>query len=388
MEFTQKNKVIHVITKSNWGGAQRYVYDLATSLPSDLYDQEVIVGGNGPLMTKLREAGVSVMSLSELGRDVNLAKDWASFKALFLEFRRKKPDVIHLNSSKIGALGSLAGRLAGVRRIIFTAHGWAFNEDRPFYIKYLLKAVYWTTLLLAHETIAVSENMRSQTRHWPWVQDKITVVHNGIAKNAGFSKANARTELMRLSPALRTRVESAPKTIPWVGTVAELHHVKGYSYAIEALASMRGAAIYVVIGEGEERATLEAAIADNGLEDTVFLLGHVDRAAEYISAFDIFLLPSISEALSYSILEAGLTGLPVVATTVGGIPEVVEDMRSGVLVQPKNSRELAHALSFMIEHPTDRKKYSAALKERVVSLFSLDRMARETAEVYARTEEV
>jgi glycosyltransferase involved in cell wall biosynthesis len=381
-------KIIHVITKSNWGGAQRYVYDIATRLPREKYESEVILGGTGPLFHKLQDAGVKVTSIPELERDMNAKKDWKTFVTLFKYFRKAKPDVIHLNSSKIGGIGALAGRLARVKRIVFTAHGWAFNENRSFASKIAIKWAYWTTLFLAHETIMVSNNMKRGAEGWPFIKEKISVVHNGVVREAGFSKLNARTELMRRSPALKAAVESNRKSLLWIGTIAELHHIKGYEYALKAISSLADKAIYVIIGEGEQRAHIEKLIAELNLEKNVFLLGHIDKAADYISAFDVFMLSSLSEALAYVILEAGQASVPVVATAVGGIPEIIDDMRSGLLVQPKNSRELGHALSFMIEHPSERKRYGTALKEKVTKEFSLEKMVKETEGVYNRATSV
>src|SRR6185437_7035984 len=105
------------------------------------------------------------------------------------------------------------------------------------------------------------------------------------------------------------------------------------------------------IGDGEEKESLGSLIKEQGLEKNLFLAGYLEHASEYLKAFSAFVLPSIKEGLPYTILEAGQAGLPVIATPVGGIPEIVEDMRSGILVQAKNQRELAHAISFMIEHP-------------------------------------
>jgi glycosyltransferase involved in cell wall biosynthesis len=132
--------------------------------------------------------------------------------------------------------------------------------------------------------------------------------------------------------------------------------------------------IYTVFGEGEERPHLEALIKEYDLEGHVFLLGHTNGAAEYVQAFDVFMLASLSEGLAYVLLEAGLGHTPVIATGVGGIPEVVEDMRSGILVQPRKWQELANALSFMMDHPIERKKYGNALKERISQKFSMEKM--------------
>jgi glycosyltransferase involved in cell wall biosynthesis len=102
-----------------------------------------------------------------------------------------------------------------------------------------------------------------------------------------------------------------------------------------------------------------------------------------MKAFNIFVLPSIKEGLPYVLLEAGAASLPVVATTVGGIPELIEDMKSGILVQPKNARELAHGISFMIEHPEDRRAYGSALREKVLKDYSMEKMIEAVEKVYA-----
>src|SRR5690242_919646 len=125
-------KVLILITKSNWGGAQRYVYDLATNLPKDKYEVEVMAGGNGALIDKLKAAGVSADGSLTIKRDPNIKEDFSVLFKIRKIIKVKKPDIIHINSSKMGFIGALAGRITGVKKIIFTAHGWAFNEDRNF----------------------------------------------------------------------------------------------------------------------------------------------------------------------------------------------------------------------------------------------------------------
>ncbi len=242
---------------------------------------------------------------------------------------------------------------------------------------------------MSHQTIIVSEAARQQVRNWPWIQGKLVVIHNGIARETGFSRANARLELMRMKPELKKALEgSSESNTILIGTIAELHRIKGHEYAIRAVAdcvrsfNTHKKIVYAIVSEGEERPRLEALIKELGMEKHILLLGHIDAAAHYVNAFDIFLLASLSEGLGYVLLEAGAAAVPVVSTTVGGIPEIVDDMKSGVLVQPKNSRELAHAISFLIEHPDERRAYGSALREKVLKDFSLEKMVKETEGVY------
>ena len=138
----------------------------------------------------------------------------------------------------------------------------------------------------------------------------------------------------------------------------------------------------VAIGEGEERVLLERQIQSLELKDKVFLAGAVPEAARYLKAFDIFILPSRKEGLPYTILEAGLAGLPVVASAVGGIPEIITSMESGILIRARDPREIARALKFLINEPKIKRALGAALRRKVKSEFSTARMVKQTLAVY------
>ncbi len=378
-------KVLILITKSNWGGAQRYVYDLAVNLPKDAYEVEVMAGGNGILIEKLVAAGIKADGSLAIGRDVNIWQDMKAFFSLWSMLWEKKPDVLHINSSKIGLLGALAGRCAGIKKIIFTAHGWAFNEDRDVFSKALIKFLHWVTIILSHTTISVSEALLLQMKNWPFISNKVHVVHNGIRTEAIFSKANARSELIK---------EKLPKDSLLIGSVGELHHIKGYSHALRGLQGFitnlktthpNKKVIYAIIGEGEYRENLEKDIASLNLKDSVVLLGRVPAAFHYFKAFDIFLMPSISEGLPYVLLEAGLASLPVIATAVGGIPEIIDDMDSGILIQSAKPKEIQHALEFYMSHKKTQKAYGLALQKKIIERFSLENMVNETSKLYSST---
>ena len=150
-------KIIYVITKSNWGGAQRYVFDLATHLPKSEFEILVVTGNMGTLTKKLEENEIRVTSVNSLKRDVSFFDEMISFFKILKIFIKEKPDIIHLNSSKAGGIGALAGRIAGIKKIIFTAHGWPFKEDRNVIAKSLIYALSWLTVFLSHQTIVVSK---------------------------------------------------------------------------------------------------------------------------------------------------------------------------------------------------------------------------------------
>ncbi len=373
-------KILYIITKSNWGGAQRHVYDLAMSMKNE-NSVVVALGGNGVLRQKLEDAGIKTYAINKLGRDISAAKDAGSFREIFSVVRREKPDVIHLHSPKAAGLGALAGRILRVPKIVYTVHGWAFNEDRAFYSRGIIIAASWITMLLAHKVVLLSESECKQAARFPGVKGKLIVVPLGIKVPIFMSVEGAKQTLAKhIGMDLG---EFKKKTV--VGTIAELHTNKGLIYFIDALKSACTAhpeVISVIIGDGDLLTSLHMRIKSAGLEGKVFLAGYMSEAFQYLKAFNIFVLPSVKEGLPYVVLEAGCASLPVITTTVGGIPEIIEDMKSGVLVQPKNPIELAHAISYVVEHPLLARQYGAALREVVIAKFGVEKMMGKVKEIY------
>lgn len=372
-------KILYIITKSNWGGAQRYVYDLASQLPPE-FAPAVVLGGDGALRKALNENSIRVIALAHLGRDVRLWSDIKTFVELIRIFRHERPDIVHLNSSKMALLGAPAARIARVPFVVFTAHGWPFNEERPRWQQAILRVIASIALLFPHTVIAVSHAVRNDIRHFPCIARKTVVIHNGIEPIAFKSRAESRAALMGREP----RLSRVPGGAPWIGINAELHKSKGITYAIRAagLLSKTQPFVLCIVGDGQERASLAKQITDAGLEDSVFLLGRIDAAATYLNAFDIFLLPSVTEALGYVLLEAGAAELPVIASRVGGIPEIIEDHKTGLLVPPRDPAAIARAIEFFLTHPDTARAYGNNLRGYVQKNFSIERMLAQTLALY------
>lgn len=366
-------KILIAITKSNFGGAQRYVYDVATSLSKN-HDVTVLLGGQGLLAEKLAAAGVRTISIPELGRDVRMTKDISVFFKVLRTIREEKPDALILNSSKMGGMGSLAGRIAGVKKIIFVAHGFAWNEDRGALSKFSIRALYTLIFLFSTRIIAVSDAIYEQGATLTFGKKKMSVIRHGVEKISFLPREEAR-KMLRIAP---------DDFI--VGTIAELHPIKGLSYAIEAIPLLSIPDLrYVILGEGELRADLERQIKEKNLVDKMILKGFVKDASRYLKAFDIFLLPSLSEALGYVLLEAGLAEIPVIATSVGGVPEIIEDGKTGMLIRPRNSKEIANALKILYEDKEKAETYAKDLHGSVVKDFSLERMLADTEKVLLKS---
>lgn len=365
-------KIIYGITKSNFGGAQRYVYDLSIGTKKAGHDVSVICGGEGSLVERLKNKNIRVISLPHLHRDISLVNEFRSFHFIFRTLFAEKPDVFHTNSSKIGGIGALAARFAGVRKIIFTTHGWAFNEPRPWWQKIPIKFLAWLTILLSHKTICVSEKTRRDVSGWPFIKNKLKVIRNGVGKFEILPRNEARRAL------------GIHEDILVVGTLSELHSVKGLDVLLEAWSkfSRKNDGTLIMIGDGEIRKNLEDYAEHLGIGNRLIFKGYLENAKQYLAAFDIFCLPSRSEALPYALLEAGLAARPVIATKVGGIPEIIENGLSGALVEPNDSETLFSTLILFSGDPELRKRLGSALKETIEKKFSLEKMARETLKTY------
>lgn len=373
-------KILYVITKSNWGRAQRYVYDLAVSLSKQGHEVSVVLGGNGLLSHKLKEAGVNVFNIGSMKRDIKLSDEIKTSFSLFSIIRKVKPEVVHVNSSKAGGIGALIARILFVKRVIFTAHAWAFNEKRSHLQQFFIGFLHWLTIILNHKTIAVSHSVKNQVTWMPFVKNRITVIHPATPAIDFYSKNVAREKILEV-----VKFEHTKKT-KWIGTIAELHPVKNLFSAIESIDILFKSnpeidAKYVIIGEGELHENLQKFISEKGLETKVFLTGFMDNASLYLKAFDVFMLPSFSEAFGYVIIEAGMAEVPVIASNVGGIPETVIP-ECGILIAPRDKKVFALALKMVLSQEYDVRLQTDNFKKRIKENFSLEGMVEKTVGVY------
>ena len=395
----QKKKILYIITKSNWGGAQRYVYDLATHISKEDFEKKVIVGGRGDLTSELSKLHIQTISLKSLTRDVHILKDILVFFELIILFNQEQPDIIHLNSSKIGALGGLAGRINnifrffspsknGYAKIIFTAHGWAHTEThRPLWQRYFIAFFHWLTITLSHKTIAVSSGSKDEVRHFPFVYNKIEIIHNGITPPLFLDKQHARQAISIIA-----KDPQLLNSTIWIGTIAELHKNKGLSYLIKSFAALHQSTTnqslrntrLIIIGDGEEKETLEKLARSLYINQYVYILTKEHSANTLLKSFDIFVLPSIKEGLPYALLEAGSAGLPTIASKVGGIPEVIHHDKNGFLTEPGSAQSLTVAMKKLLLNPGVMEELGNTLKFKIEKDFSLKQMVQKTTLLYSK----
>lgn len=374
------HKICYLVTLGTWGGAQRYVYDLGLHFSQEKFKISLITGTPGLLVEKFKSENIETIIIPELGRSIKPINDISAFFKIITILKNNRPEILHVNSSKGGGIGALAGRIVGIKNIIFTAHGWAFNEDRPAVEKIIITFLHWLTVMLSHKTIAVSEAVATRVKNLPFAKNKIIIIKNSIPQTNVLERNTSRSLLEKYIG------KNFDKNTIIVGTISELNKNKDISSSIKAISLLKKEGlnvVFVVFGEGSERANLEKLIEELCLKDTVFLLGFNEKASSLLTGFDVFTLTSITESLGYVLLEAGLAKIPVVATSVGGIPEIIENNVTGLLVKPQSQYKIAHAIKTILENKKLANGFASNLNNKVLTEFSPSQMFTKTKEVYS-----
>jgi glycosyltransferase involved in cell wall biosynthesis len=356
-------RILIVITLAEVGGAQTCVAQLLPELAQQ-HDVTVAAHGPGPLRQAAVEAGASLVELRNVRRRIGI-RDALGLVELIRLTRRVRPDIVHAHSSKAGVLGRLAAALCRVPAVVFTAHGWAFKAETGFRSRLYLYADRLTARVTSR-VICVSETERREGLAAGTCDARRTIViRNGVDSEAFAVRSHARTA--------RPRIVS----------VGRLKAPKDLATLLRALALIREDPFEAVIaGDGPERAMLEALIKDLGLRDAVELVGELDDIPSLLAESDCFVLSSTSEGMPISILEAMAAGLPVVASDVGGVHELVTEGKTGYLVPPGDATALGAALQQVLRDPDLRAELGARARSTVESEFTVSRVQREHATLY------
>lgn len=378
-----KLKVLYIITKSETGGAQKYVQDLANNLNQNSFEAKILYGGCDLrwLSNKVRPWAFFI-------------NDWLAIWELVKTYQKEQPNIIHLNSSKAGVLGSVAAKIYSLTlrlttydlrpKVIFTAHGWVFNPTNslPAPIRWSYIIFHKISALFQNQIICVSEydlKLANQCRIAP--PQKLTAIHNGIDPNIKFlDKETARKELIKkLGP--RATNYALHAEWPWIGSVGRLVKEKNYETFIQA-ANLVPNAYFFIIGAGPEYESYKLLVKGYKLENRFFFIEPTGNDAQYLKALDVFVMSSIKEGLPYILLEAMLAELPIVVTETGGMPEMIKNNESGFLVAQKSPQLLAQAINGLIANPGIAKNLKQLAQKSAKEKFSLPAMIRKTESVY------
>ena len=381
-------KVLFIITQSEFGGAQRAFFNIATDLNKEKYEIIVAAGPEGDdeqgLLSALEKKKINIRHLKYLRRAINPLFDLRGLLEIRKLIKKERPETLFLGSTKAGFLGSLAGRLTKVPNIIYRIGGWTFNDPWPDWKKKIYIKIEKLTAKFKDVIINNTESdYRQGIELGIRAKKKNLTIYNGIdIKGLKFLiKEKAREELItKLSKFFTFNKPVSDWQI--VGTIANLYPAKGLEYLIKTaniLTKKHSRLIFLIIGEGQERKNLIRLIKKYRLENKFFLVGFVPDACKYLKAFDVFVLSSVKEGFPWTILEAMAAEVPVVATKVGVIPEILKDPSTGsgqvgILVEPKNPKQLAEAIESLIKSSELKEKLIQQAREIVEKKFTLEKM--------------
>jgi glycosyltransferase involved in cell wall biosynthesis len=369
MASPEKSRVrIAYFSDAPWfGGAERYLLLLAGGLNREEFHPELVLNRNSRLdafAASMAGAGVPVHEVSLV-----MPRSPAGISRFVSVLRRFGPSILHCNlPGPWGAQYSLVAplaRLAGVRHVVTTEH---LPMVPPFAKGALLRGFgsRWV-----ERVITVSEdNVRYLVEYHGVPREKIRVVRIGIPEPVRGESAGIRNAL------------GIPKEDFLCIMVGSLEERKGHARAFDALAALPAGVKLLVVGEGREERSLRAKAASLGLERRVHFLGYRGDVAALLAECDALVLPSTLEATPYVLIEAMASGLPVVASGVYGIPEVVRDGETGILVDPGSSGDVARGISALATDRERRARMGRAARMRYEEMFRVDRCVEETQAVY------
>ncbi|MBW4592657.1 MAG: glycosyltransferase family 4 protein [Brasilonema angustatum HA4187-MV1] len=362
MNSKKKRVILYLITKSSLGGAQGNVYDLIENFRAD-YEVHLGVGSTGPLTENVSKLGVIVHFISNMTREIDLFKDLLAIKGCISLIHKIKPDIIHTHSSKAGFVGRVAGRIYKIPTV-FTAHGWGFSPGTP---KQRGNIALIAEKLLAPMTaklICVSENDRHLALNLGvGNHDSLEIVRYGISN--------------QLVP-----IANPSQQPPRMLMVARFNEQKDQATLLQAISYLPTSVHLDLVGSGPSLESCKALAQSLGIGDRISFLGDRTDVPDLLAQSQIFILSTHYEGLPISILEAMRAGLPVVATSVNGIPEEVEHGKTGLLVPRKDVQALVNALQTFIESPDLRQQMGEAGRQKFKQEFTVERMINETKAVY------
>ncbi len=369
--------VAQVVTRFQ-AGAGGVALRGAAALDPQRYAVTIVAGSGDRLLGEARDLGLEVVLLPELVAPLRPRQDWAALRALTGLMAGRRFDVVHTHSAKAGALGRLAAVRVGTPRIVHTLHGFPFHDCQPA----VQRAVYVaaerrlgrvTDVFLAVGTGVAVEAVRRGIARPEQVRTIAPAISPGVVPVDPSSRREARRALQ------------LPEDVPVVGSVGRLDFQKAPEHLVRALAAMTRSDVVVVwVGDGPHRDRTEREIARLGLQDRFRLLGERSDVARLLPAFDVFAMASRYEGLPCAVVEAQACGLPVVATAVNAVPDVVSPGRTGLLVPPGRPLLLAAAVQHLLDRPDVAGRLARAGQEQLGSRFDADELGAVLRECYGQ----
>lgn len=364
-----KTRVLHLITGSFIAGAENVILTVAEGMKGSQFESEICtLTPTGDLHKKANQIAIKSYAL---GYKNILSLPKIIIKLMLLLYKNKY-DIINTHLPQASVIGIIISRLRGIPYIIETRH---YSD---YMYKYSNRINQWLdkkTVNMADHVIVVSHAGKVVLMNREGVkEEKISVIYNGI--NISKFSSNHRIQI-------RKQLGIDNKMV--LTFTASYHPRKGHKYLLESVGMLKKKypdVIILLIGDGILKANLEALTKQLHLEDNVRFLGYRTDIPELLNATDIYVHSSVEEGFGIAIIEAMAAGLPVIATNVGGIPEIITHNKNGILVPPEDPQALSSAMSDLIDHPDKRKTLAESGRRHVGANFTDETMVNKYREVY------
>ncbi len=322
-----KIRITYIIPTLDYGGAERFFVDLIKNIDREKFEPSLILyKRGGDWLKELEDLGIEIIILHK-----NSLIDCKNFFSLIKSLKKIKPDIVH---TQLGGdvYGILAAKLAGVSKVLSTEVNTNLHESKTYNL------VKRFSLLFSDKVVAVSRAVLSDARkRYALGQKKLELIYNGI-----------RLERFKIK---ENHFNSRPKRFFVFGTIGRLNEQKGHKILIEAFSKLKNKKTKLLIaGTGELEKDLLKQIEDLGLEKRVKLVGQVD-SPKFLNSLDIFVLPSLWEGMGIVLVEAALSGLPIIASSVGGVKEVLSD-KEAFLVEAGRVDILSQEMDNLVDNFT------------------------------------
>lgn len=374
----QGASVLHVITRLDRGGSADVVLDLAARLSDRGMRVGLAYGATADPVTDIdgfcRERNIAQFPAPSLVRNVSPLRDLSALMRLRRIIHRFRPGIVHTHTSKAGILGRFAARSAGVRAIVHTPHGHIFyGYFGPASTGMFIRLERLAARITGRITLLTEESLRDHLAAGIGTPELFRVIHSGV--DIARYASGDRGALGRI-----TGWGDAP-VIGWAGRLTAVKDCRTFIEAAAIIRERRPECRFFIAGDGEERAELTAQVRQLGLDGALMFGGNRADIPDIMAGFAVFALTSRNEGFGRVLVEAMAAGGPVVATRVGGVPDVVEDGRSGILTPPGDADALADAVCRVLDDAALRESLIAHGRERAAR-FGIDRMIEQFEEVY------
>lgn len=364
------------ITLSETGGSQRVVYDILSNLPESLYDITLVTAPGGELLdwvdalNQNRTNSIKTLTWTCLKRSISPVNDFIAFVRLLALMKRSHFDVAHFHNSKVGILGRISAKLAGTPKVYYTVHGWGLNRSTTGRLYRVMSFIERVVARFCTGIVFVSKSDMDQGLRNKWASEsKARLIYNGISDESA-----APRDLPDIPADVPVIVFVArlaePKEPITALQVSERLYLDGYTHHL------------LIVGDGPLYPECESYIEERNLQKHASLLGMRDDVRALLARADIFCLFSKWEGLPVSILEAMIAGLPVVASAVGGVPELIEHGKTGYLVDEPNVEKAAGYLKTLLEDSDLRCRMGDAAQAAARERFGLAEMVAKYRRLY------